>query len=511
MSTPAQPNAEVRRLCTSCDIEPAKLADLGGNHCPNCGAKLLEVKARQDELIGQVIDGRFELRARLGQGGMGTVYRAWQRSIGREVAIKLIDPQQAGDVDLAHRFLREARLTSQLSHPNTIQIYDFGQTGDGRLFIAMELVRGKTLELHMLDVGSYTIERAVGIALQVCDALVAAHKLGVIHRDLKLENLMVLDDPPDRDFVKVLDFGIAKSMHDEPTHRTKTGLVVGTPRYMSPEHAMGAPVSAACDLYALGVVLAELLTGRLLWEADGMAALVMEKLKRSPVIDDVPAPIRGLIERMVDPEPKRRPQTAVELREQLLPFAPGGARTMPRADSQPAPLEKATVQLGAVPLPRQISQPGPPDLDVEIALAGTLTATPAAGHPATPRPAGPSPARPLPRAVPTVEEELPRSSRTPLYVAIAVIVAVVGAAAIWKATRTPAVATDVVEEVPADAAAARPATSPASPPPVATPDAAPAAAVELPAIVPPKATKRPKPRPTPNVTPPPPSKGETPF
>ncbi len=369
-SAPSSRSDAVHRLCTSCDAEPEALAaGADDGLCPLCGAKLIEVRPTHDDMIGQVVDGRFELRARLGQGGMGTVYRAWQRSIGREVAVKLIDEAQARDVAMARRFLREARLTSQLSHPGTVSIYDFGQCGDGRLFIAMELVRGRTLDAVMLDDGVLTVERAVRIALQVCDALIAAHGLGVVHRDLKLENIMVLDEPAADDRVKVLDFGIAKSLVEETSHSTRTGLVVGTPRYMAPELAMGSATTTLCDLYALGVVLAELVTGTLLWTADGFAALVAAKLTRSPVLDQVPASLRPLVERLVAADPARRPATALAVREELAAIVDAGGARGAEREGRP---------------PRSAS--------AELALAGTVvadsatrrTVSPAALRPATP-------------------------------------------------------------------------------------------------------------------------------
>src|SRR3954463_5247288 len=151
-----------------------------------------------DDLIGSVICDRFEIVDKLGQGGMGSVYRAFQRSVKREVAIKVINASFSRDPDAVRRFEREAQLASQLSHPNTVSVFDFGQTEDGRLFIAMELIKGRTLLELLEQERRFSTERAVRIGSQICDALEAAHTLGIIHRDLKLDNVIVLEHPPGR-------------------------------------------------------------------------------------------------------------------------------------------------------------------------------------------------------------------------------------------------------------------------------------------------------------------------
>jgi eukaryotic-like serine/threonine-protein kinase len=269
----------IRRICSACDEQPS--GPVEGNKCPSCGGRLIEIRPAVDPMIGQVIDDRFEIRARLGRGGMGTVYRAWQRSVGREVAIKIISEQFASDEMTVRRFLREARLASQVSQPNTINVIDFGQAADGQLFIAMELVRGQTLAQILEKEGTLPVGRAARIGVQICDALDAAHRLSIVHRDLKPANIVVLDDPPGRDLVKVLDFGLAKSLSDSETG-TKAGLVVGTPGYMSPEILAGGDPSATSDLYAVGAILIELTTGRLPWKSESNAQLHAQKSSEPP-------------------------------------------------------------------------------------------------------------------------------------------------------------------------------------------------------------------------------------
>jgi len=277
-----------------------------------------------DPLVGQTIDGRFEIRDRLGKGGMGTVYRAWQRSVDREVAIKLMDPAYSRDQTAVRRFEREAQLASRLSQPNTVSVFDFGKAADGRLFIAMELIRVRTLHNILITEGTFSVNRAARVGIQICDALEAAHKLGIVHRDLKLDNVMVLDDPPGRDLVKVLDFGLAKQLGDVDVKGTGHGIVVGTPRYIAPEAAVGGAMSPAADLYALGVMLAELVTGRPLWDSDSLADLLAHKLAPRAAVVRVPPELHGLVVDLIDPKPELRPSPAAT-RERLAQNEPASA------------------------------------------------------------------------------------------------------------------------------------------------------------------------------------------
>jgi serine/threonine protein kinase len=287
VSSPTPIGKVLHRICPQCDLEVPE----DTKQCTACGAKLVEIRDEFDPLIGTTIDNRFEIRDLLGEGGMGRVYRAWQKSVGREVAIKLIDRSFGRDPMAVRRFLREARLASQLSQPNTVSVFDFGQSDDGRLFIAMELIRGRTLYAIRVADGAFPVSRAVRVCVQICDALEAAHTLQIVHRDLKLENIVVLDHPPGRDLLKVLDFGLAKLVGERSSRATESGIVVGTPRYMSPEVSMGDDATPAADVYSLGVLLAELVIPGTLWANDNnMTALVGQKLEPEPVIARAPAP-----------------------------------------------------------------------------------------------------------------------------------------------------------------------------------------------------------------------------
>ncbi|MEO8840414.1 MAG: serine/threonine-protein kinase [Kofleriaceae bacterium] len=341
-----------------------------------------------DPLIGQTIDGRFEVRARLGQGGMGTVYRAYQRSVDREVAIKLMDPTFSRDPVAVRRFEREAQLASKLSQPNTVSVFDFGKASDGRLFIAMELIRGRTLHRIVQTEGAFEVERAARVAIQICDALDAAHRLGIVHRDLKLDNVMVLDEPPGRDLVKVLDFGLAKRVGELDPRATGNGIVVGTPRYIAPEVAVGGDMSSAADVYAVGVILAELVLGRPLWESNNLSELLVHKLAPLAVVADVPEPLRGLVIEMIASNPSERPSAAAT-RERLsllhvsgpmrahvpaaLPEIPPTVEVDPRRRRRPRWRTPSLVLLGVVTggaivagliLPASSSSPAPRDAAV---------------------------------------------------------------------------------------------------------------------------------------------------
>ena len=218
------------------------------------------VRAKMD--VPQFISGRFRVEGEIGKGGMGTVYRATHLGLQRSVAVKIIKPEFAADPDVADRFMREARTMAKLRHPRAAMIFDAGNLPDGRHFIIMEFVEGMTLSEALSREGRLSAERAVSIAVQICEVLEEAHQLGIIHRDLKPSNIMLNERG-----VCVLDFGVAKvlaSSADATSSHASTGSgqIVGTPRYMSPEQCLGQRVGAPSDLYSLGVLLYEMLAGR---------------------------------------------------------------------------------------------------------------------------------------------------------------------------------------------------------------------------------------------------------
>ena len=317
--------------------------------CPECGARFADeittcpvegsptLLVQQDDLIGQTIDGRFKIIDLLGMGGMGAVYRAYQLSMDRHVALKVLRRDLAGDEQAVRRFFREARAVSKLASPHTITVFDFGQSSGGLLYIAMELLTGRSLRrVRDDDPRPMDAARAVRVVDQILDSLVEAHEVGVLHRDLKPDNVFVLEGRGSDDFVKVLDFGIAKVQGaGEGTSLTGTGMAFGTPTYMSPEQAQAKEVDARSDLYSVGVMLFELLAGKPPFEGDTPLALILKKVQEAPpsVYHVNPAVtvsgrMNDALSRLLATSVETRPASATEAKA-LLAWAmgdPDGAR-----------------------------------------------------------------------------------------------------------------------------------------------------------------------------------------
>jgi serine/threonine-protein kinase len=333
------PAEETELYCPACD----QSFSIDAAHCPNDGTRLVRLSDVKDPLIGRNLEGRFLIKERLGTGGMGAVYRAWQGSVGREVAVKVIESRLKGGKLAAKRFLREAKLASRLQHANTVSVIDFGQTEDGLLYLVMELVKGRTMGDVLLEDGPFPVDRMVRIGLQLCDALVAAHKLSIIHRDLKPSNVIVLDEPPGRDLVKVLDFGLAKSLVDEGlTTVTQSDAIMGTPSYIPPEAVTKMQFDARSDLYSLGVILYEVLAGRLPFDATTVQAMLRQHAydMPKPLPETVPPPVVELLFRLLEKEPDRRPQSAMEVHDALV------ALTAMQERGTPLPISRRAITSG---------------------------------------------------------------------------------------------------------------------------------------------------------------------
>jgi serine/threonine protein kinase len=287
--------------------------------CPTDGARLVQLAAERDDLLGKILEERYEIRAPLGKGGMGTVYRGWQLSVDREVAIKVIHPKLSNDRSAVKRFLREARLASRLSQPNIVNVYDFGQSG-GVLYLVTELLRGTTLAQVLAGTGRMPPKRAIGIASQLCDALDAAHGQGIVHRDLKPSNIVILDEPPGRDLLKVLDFGLAKSLvQDSGSLVTHSDALLGTPLYMAPEQIEANESDQRADLYSLGCILHEMLSGRPPFVDAAVSAVLARHVHDAPPTlgAEVPRELRLLVRMLLEKKPEARVQTAAEVRHKL--------------------------------------------------------------------------------------------------------------------------------------------------------------------------------------------------
>jgi serine/threonine-protein kinase len=284
--------------------------------------------AAPDDYIGKTVASKYLVERMIGEGGMGKVYRATQLALDKPVVLKVLRQALLSDASTVRRFQREAKAASRLNHPNSISVLDYGQSEDGAMYIAMEFVEGK--DLHHVLTRDWPLPegRVVRIMAQVLSALADAHAASVIHRDLKPENIMLEQRRGEADFVKVLDFGIAKIMDgtgEEEPALTRQGFVCGTPEYMSPEQARGATLDHRSDLYAVGVILYQLTSGRLPFDSDsalGFATkhLVEEPLppsRRRPEAEISPA-MERLIMRALSKSPDERPQTAEQFRAELL-------------------------------------------------------------------------------------------------------------------------------------------------------------------------------------------------
>jgi eukaryotic-like serine/threonine-protein kinase len=233
-------------------------------------------------LLGQLVGERYQVERRLGEGGMGEVYLARHVLIGRPCALKVMSPALSKDPDAVTRFNREATSASSISHPNVCAVYDFGLTADGLVYLAMEYVEGRTLSTVLDESGPMPVERAAGLIAQCADGLQAAHELGIVHRDLKPDNIMVLSSR-ERETAKLVDFGIAKAIEGAAGERvTKSGFVVGTPEYMSPEQLAGDPVDGSSDQYSLALVFYRLLTGKLPFEGNSLQETLVKRLTEPP-------------------------------------------------------------------------------------------------------------------------------------------------------------------------------------------------------------------------------------
>jgi len=251
--------------------------------CSNDG-QTLRAAAPTSDLVGQVVADRYHVIKKLGEGGMGQVYLAEHVKMGRRSAIKVMNPSMVHDPDAVARFNREASNASRITHPNVCAIYDFGETPEGLIYLAMEFIEGEPLTDLLERDGALKVPRAVAIFVQVADALQAAHDLGIVHRDLKPDNIMLTRSRDGADIVKVVDFGIAKAVGGDETGQkvTKTGLVVGTPEFMSPEQLSGDKLDGRSDLYSLALVFYKMLTGELPFVADTVQETMIKRLTDDP-------------------------------------------------------------------------------------------------------------------------------------------------------------------------------------------------------------------------------------
>lgn len=367
------------KKCPKCGVEYADATTL----CPADGSAL---EKDGDSLIGITLAGKYRIDARLNEGGMGTVYRGTHVLMEKTVAIKVLRPALAADEKIVARFSREARAASRISHPNALSVTDFGEDEKGIVFLVMEFLSGKTLKQVIRDEGPLPLARVVDITRQVGDALNAAHAQGVVHRDLKSDNIMLLDTTRG-DHAKVLDFGIAKI--NEPDGIVDLGLtapnlVIGTPQYMSPEQcSQDSEIDSRSDIYSFGVILYEMLVGHVPFSGDSPTMVMMKHLQEPvPSVleerDDLPPAVARVVARAMAKLPGNRYQNVAELVEDLtiasgmsiLRVAPAGAAppiatsddadevtvVRPREELPPSAQRRVPVTVpiqGALPPPQQ--------------------------------------------------------------------------------------------------------------------------------------------------------------
>ena len=288
--------------------------------------------ASLDPMIGQTINDRFRITGLLAKGGMGKVYRAEQAPLGRVCAVKVLTPRASTeqDADFQRRFFNEASICARLTHPNTVTIFDYGRTDDNVYWMAMEYLEGRTLSRALREEGPFDAARATHIARQICRSLREAHTLGVIHRDLKPANIYLVEHGDERDMVKVLDFGLVKNIEpDAEEDVTQAGIFMGSPKYMAPEQIRGEHVDARTDVYALGVILYEMVSGKVPFDRANQVDILLAHTAQPvpPLASDVDPGIATIIMRCLEKSPEARYVSMDEVLLALKQAAPAGQTT----------------------------------------------------------------------------------------------------------------------------------------------------------------------------------------
>ena len=326
-------SAALAKVCGACGARyPADAL-----FCPLDGMPLQSAASAQsggrenedDPYLGQEISGHIEIRQLVGIGAMGRVYRAFQKGIDRDVAVKILHRELSANAQLVSRFTREAKVASRLQHPNVVQVLLAGQLPDRALYMVMEYLEGLSLQSALAAAGgALPLPQALHIALQLCEASGEAHAVGIVHRDLKPENVMLVRRGTDPDFVKVLDFGIARINWGEQSVATAAGLIFGTARYISPEGAQGNAVGPASDVYSIATLLFQMLAGRTPFEGDQAVGLLVQQihdappyLKSIPRAEYVPDPLADVIMANLAKDPKAREQDARALGHAIIDAA----------------------------------------------------------------------------------------------------------------------------------------------------------------------------------------------
>ncbi len=338
------------KVCPTCGREyPANT-----RFCDADGTALRSVAGGSD-LVGSIIAERYHVMRKLGEGGMGQVYLAEHVKMGRKSAVKVMNPGMTQDADAISRFNREAANASRINHPNVAGIYDFGETADGLIYLAMEFIEGESLTSLVESAGALAPIRAANIAKQTADGLSVAHDMGIVHRDLKPDNIMIAKNRDGSDCVKVVDFGIAKAAGAENQKVTKTGLVVGTPEYMSPEQLAGDKLSGQSDIYSLALVTFNMLTGKLPFPSEtAQESMIMRLTDKPKTLVDMKADVAwspevlAVMEKALQRDTNLRYKKASDFGNDLYMAIEHMPKAAP-ADARTMVLGAATVAMAAPP------------------------------------------------------------------------------------------------------------------------------------------------------------------
>jgi serine/threonine-protein kinase len=383
------------KACPSCKTQYPG----GEAFCPLDGARLVSASAialgatAADPLIGSVLGDRYKILRRVGEGGMGIVYEAEHIVIEKHVALKVLRDDFGSRPDVVERFRQEAKSASRIGHENIVDISDFGETPSGASYFVMEMLDGEELADRLAREGTIDPARAVSILIQCCRALGAAHQKGIVHRDMKPENIFLIERAGTRDFVKIVDFGIAKMSDIEtagaPGRKlTKTGMIFGTPEYMSPEQAAGKPLDHRVDVYALGVILFEVLTGRVPFLGDTfMGVLTQHMFDPVPPLREINARVQvspaleAVLFRALAKDSDQRFQSMDELARALLAVGdPAHAAFAPTlVPEEPLPLQRKVVRTSRESEPTLDEIPGMPRRGRGALVAGLLVGVLAVG------------------------------------------------------------------------------------------------------------------------------------
>ncbi len=314
--------AKIVKICKKCMTSQTG----EGEFCGRCGAELVPIRAVRESYVGEVVGEKYKIVDRLGSGGMGEVYLGLNEPLGQRVAVKFLGKKFTADEGIIMRFLNEARSYCKVNHPNAVTLLEYGQHDDGALYLITEFIEGDSLSDTLRKVGPFGLDHVISVATQVCEVLSAAHGQGVIHRDLKPDNIMVMPTGRGRYAAKVLDFGIAKIVDDDHQHgpMTETGSVFGTPEFMSPEQCRGDEADPRSDLYAMGIILFYMATGKLPFKGKNKLIILNKQLHDKPPRPsmarediDVPHRLESVILKCLNKDPEQRYQSADDLLEAL--------------------------------------------------------------------------------------------------------------------------------------------------------------------------------------------------